>query len=256
MTSVPPDTTPLLCTLVREGEGAPFVLVPSAGTTPLALVRLARAITPRRAVHAFAYAGLEDESPPHRTIEAMASAYVAELVARLPHGPYLLGGHCFGGEVALAMALELEARGRAVERLVVVDAIAPLTVDVVAGRRAAAAAVDPKLEDHIRQVLKELVRRTVASMPALEPAQFARLSEIVALHVEAGVAFRAHRLRAPIDVLRTAGFREEGLEGWTRIAAGGLRRHDLPGDTFSMLKPPHVEAAGGILGRLLRGDAG
>ena len=64
MTSMPPAMTPLLATLVRDGDGASLVLVPSVGTTPLGLVRLARAIVPRRVVHSFAYAGVEDDAFP------------------------------------------------------------------------------------------------------------------------------------------------------------------------------------------------
>lgn len=257
MTSMPPAATPLLATLVRDGDGASLVLVPSVGTTPLGLVRLARAIVPRRVVHSFAYAGVEDDAPPHRTIGEMASAYVAELVARVPRGPYLLGGHCLGGVVALAMALELEARGLAVERLVVADSIPPLFDDIAPGRGAAAVAgaAAPALEEHFRTVVEEVVRRTLASMPALEPAQFVRLAEVVAIYVDAGVAFRARALRAPVDVLRTAGFPDATLQGWARIAGGGLARHDVPGDTFSMLKPPHVDAVGRILGGVLQAGA-
>ncbi len=94
----------------RGGTRAPY-LVPSVGSTP-SLVRLARAIDPRRPVRSFAYAGLEDDAAPHRTLEAMAAACVEELLAASPEGPYLLGGHCPGGTVALEIALQLEARGR------------------------------------------------------------------------------------------------------------------------------------------------
>src|SRR5262245_33221554 len=113
------------CALSAGGAGGPVYLVPSLGLTPLSLLRLARAITPRRPTHAFAYAGMDDDLPPHRTLEAMATAYVADLLARSAPGPYLLGGHCVGGSVALEMALQLEARGEPVGRLVLLDSMAP-----------------------------------------------------------------------------------------------------------------------------------
>jgi len=44
-------------------------------------------------------------------IEDMAACYVNELRAFQPHGPYYLGGYCFGGNVAYEMARQLRADG-------------------------------------------------------------------------------------------------------------------------------------------------
>jgi thioesterase domain-containing protein len=243
----------LLCTLAAGGTGAPLYLVPSVGSTPLSLVRLARAIDPRRPVRSFAYAGLEDDAAPHRTLEAMAAACVEELLAASPEGPYLLGGHCLGGTVALEMALQLEARGRNVTRLVVLDSIAPLIEGThrasvgpdAFGSRAAAA------ESSFRRAIEEIVSRTIGAYPVIGPDAFRRLGALLKLHIEAGVAYRARPLRARTCVLRTAGCADAVLDGWSSVAPGALSLHDVPGDTFSMLRLPHVETVGRTLGRLL-----
>jgi thioesterase domain-containing protein len=249
-----PAVAALLCTLSRDGDGAPLYLVPSAGLTPLSLVRLARSISPRRPVHAFAYAGMEDDSPPHRTLEEMAAAYVAELLALSTRGPYLLGGHCLGGSVALEMALHLEARGEAVARLVLLDSMAPSLADAgpgPVGRDRDTRAPDGP-ETHVRRALDAVVART-ASHYAVLPAEVSRrLGRALQLHVEAGLAYRARRLRARAHVLRTRECPDALLAGWAEIATGGLSRHAVPGDTFSMLQPPHVEAVGRCLGTALQ----
>jgi hypothetical protein len=54
----------LLCTLVAGGTGAPLYLVPSVGSTPLSLVRLARAIDPRALFVRYAARG-HAAPPPH-----------------------------------------------------------------------------------------------------------------------------------------------------------------------------------------------
>lgn len=244
----------LLCTLSRGGEGTPLYLVPSVGLTPLSLVRLARSISPRRPVHAFAYAGMEDDRPPHRTLEAMATAYLAELLALSPRGPYLLGGHCLGGAVALEMALQLEARGVAVDRLVVLDSMAPPLAN------AGPAEVGPDrddpartgLEGQVRHALEGIMARTASHYPMLPPEISQRLGSMLRLHVEAGLAYRARPLRVRTHVLRTRGCDDAVLEGWAAIATGGLSWQEVPGDTFSMLRPPHVEAVGRSLGAALR----
>ncbi|HEY7141942.1 MAG TPA: alpha/beta fold hydrolase [Methylomirabilota bacterium] len=249
-----PAAPALLCTLDRGGDGAPLYLVPSAGLTPLSLVRLARAISPRRPVHAFAYAGMEDDAPPHRTLPEMATAYVAELLGGRAQGPYLLGGHCFGGLVALEIALQLEARGEAVACLVVLDAIAPLLADADPGPIGPDRDSRPSagLEEHVRRALDGIVARTESHYPLLPAEISRRLVRTLRLHVEAGLAYRARRLHAPTHVLRTRECHDAVLAGWAAIAAGGLSRHEVPGDTFSMLQPPHVEAVGRCLGAALQ----
>jgi len=42
-----------------------------------------------------------------------------------PHGPYVLGGHCDGGLIALEMARQLQEAGERVELVVMVDTQAP-----------------------------------------------------------------------------------------------------------------------------------
>lgn len=250
----PATSSVLLCTLSRGGEGAPVYLIPSAGFTPLSLVRLARSISPRRPVHSFAYAGMEDDRPPHRTLEAMATAYLAELLARSPRGPYLLGGHCLGGAVALEMALQLEARGEAVARLVVLDSMAPPLADA-GPEQVGPDGDDPArtvLEGHVRHALEGVVARTASHYPMLPSEVSERLGSMLRLHIEAGLAYRARPLRARTHVLRTLGCHDAVLEGWAEIATGGLSRQEVPGDTFSMLRPPHVEAVGQSLGAVLQ----
>lgn len=244
----------LLCTLNPRGEGAPLFLVPSVGTTPLSLVRLARSIAPQRPVHAFAYAGMEDDLAPHLTLEAMANACLVELLALSPQGPYLLGGHCLGGAVALEIALQLEARGEAVAHLVVLDTIAPPLADagreaVGPGRGEPARAV---LDSHVRRILEAIVARTVSHYAMLPPEVAQRLGGVLQLHLAAGNAYRARPLGAPIDVLCTQECHGALLAGWRHIAAGALSRQAIPGDTFSMLRPPHVGAVGRSLGAILQ----
>jgi amino acid adenylation domain-containing protein/FkbH-like protein len=54
-------------------------------------------------------------------IEDMAACYVKELRAFQPHGPYYLGGYCFGGNVAYEMARQLHASGEKVAFVALLD---------------------------------------------------------------------------------------------------------------------------------------
>jgi len=61
-----------------------------------------------------------DRVPP--TIEAMAAEHVATLRAFQPHGPYLLGGLCNGGLIAVEIARQLIALGEPVGMVAVIAA--------------------------------------------------------------------------------------------------------------------------------------
>jgi thioesterase domain-containing protein len=51
----------------------------------------------------------------------MASLYVREIRKFQPHGPYLLGGYCLGGTIALEMAQQLREQGESVALLALFD---------------------------------------------------------------------------------------------------------------------------------------
>ncbi len=56
------------------------------------------------------------------TIEDMASRYVAGVQAAAPEGPIRVAGYCHGGLAALELVRRLEAAGRTVEKVVLIDA--------------------------------------------------------------------------------------------------------------------------------------
>jgi len=85
---------------------------------------LARALDPDRPFYAVHPHGL-DRGPIPSTIEAMAADRLSAVRAVRPRGPYVLGGHCNGGLVALEMARLLRAQGERVELVALVDAEAP-----------------------------------------------------------------------------------------------------------------------------------
>lgn len=65
------------------------------------------------------------QEPEHPSVEEMARRYLEELLAYQPDGPYCLAGLSLGGLVAFEMACRLEAAGKAVERLAVIDTVVP-----------------------------------------------------------------------------------------------------------------------------------
>ncbi|WP_323073685.1 non-ribosomal peptide synthetase [Mycetohabitans endofungorum] len=66
--------------------------------------------------------GLDGDSSPAATIEAMAADYIQQIRRIQPRGPYYLLGWSFGGKVAHSMATQLEQQDERVALLAVLDA--------------------------------------------------------------------------------------------------------------------------------------
>ncbi|TCP54483.1 amino acid adenylation domain-containing protein [Tumebacillus sp. BK434] len=110
---------------LAKGEGSPFFCVHAVGGSALSYLELANALGGEQPFYAFQARGLEGAESPFADIETMAACYVAELVNVQPAGPIHLGGWSFGGSVAYEMVRQLQAQGREVASLVLIDSYAP-----------------------------------------------------------------------------------------------------------------------------------
>jgi amino acid adenylation domain-containing protein/FkbH-like protein len=108
-----------------NGARPPLFLVHGAGGGMFwGYTNLARHLGDDQPVYAFRSRGL-DGLPEFASIQEMATAYVANLRSFRPHGPYCLGGYCFGGNVAYEMARQLRATGETVAVLALLNSIPP-----------------------------------------------------------------------------------------------------------------------------------
>ena len=85
---------------------------------------LSRHLGPDQPVRAFKSCGI-DGHPEWPTIPEIARSYVADLKSTQPEGPYVLGGYCFGGNVAYEMARQLKEQGDDVALVVLISASPP-----------------------------------------------------------------------------------------------------------------------------------
>ena len=90
---------------------------------------LARGLHPQRPFYVIHPHGIDGRAIPG-TIEEMAAEHLRALRAARPRGPYLLGGYCNGGFVALEMARRLRAEGEPVGVIILVESQAPLPVQI------------------------------------------------------------------------------------------------------------------------------
>ncbi|MCW5978614.1 MAG: amino acid adenylation domain-containing protein [Bryobacteraceae bacterium] len=107
-----------LIPIQATGSRPPLFCVHAAGGNVLFYREMAVALGADQPVYGLQAIGLDGKRAPLTTVEAMAEAYLSEMLAVQPEGPYLLGGFCSGAYVALEMARQLEARGKKVALLV------------------------------------------------------------------------------------------------------------------------------------------
>ena len=106
---------------LRSGSSnvQPLFLVHSAGGSVFIYRDLMAHLNSERTV--FGLQPSKEDITLQKDIKAMAASYIKAVKTVQPKGAYCLGGHSFGGIVALEMAQQLKAQGEKVELLAVID---------------------------------------------------------------------------------------------------------------------------------------
>ena len=213
--------------------------------------------------------GFVAPSEPHNSIPDMARHYIAEMRAIQPHGPYFLGGYCFGGAVAYEMAQQLEASGETVGLLALIDSTPPLDasqrpgklvlfVHIVAsfpGWLADSIKDSTELRARFKRRFRGLLGKfrpptdaNHASVNQLEqvidmsqyPTEFRRYAEA---HWKALCQYSPKPFNGPIFLMRTAKRHLLSLEPedlWLRLCSK-VEVITVPGAHDQVMHDPHVE---------------
>jgi len=270
--------TPLV-PLQPSGMRRPLFLVHPIGGGVLCYAPLTRHLGVDQPVYGLEASGLDGSREPLSSIESMASRYIEALCQVQSSGPYLLGGWSLGGVVAFEMARQLSQLGQSVERLVLLDSWVPaLAPEVAFPAPGEASLLVAVAQDLARAVGRELCLPLEELAPLQPGARLSLLLEraraVGALPADVGTpelgalisVFRAHALalqryspprdyRGPVDLFRP----EDGLHpvtsepsgGWASVTHQPPRLHSTPGDHYTLLTEPRVEALAQRLRQLL-----
>ncbi|POX64492.1 hypothetical protein C3492_05520 [Streptomyces sp. Ru62] len=115
------DPLDVLLPLRTRGSATPLFCVHPAAGISWVYAGLLRDLDPRCPVYGLQARGLTRPEDRPATVAEMAADYLARIRAVQPEGPYRLLGWSFGGLVAHAMAVELQAAGQQVELLALLD---------------------------------------------------------------------------------------------------------------------------------------
>ncbi|MFJ3410845.1 orfamide A non-ribosomal peptide synthetase OfaC [Pseudomonas protegens] len=108
----------------RPGH-TPIFCVPGAGDSITGFIGLSEALGAEWPILGLQARGLDGCGVPHGQVEVAARHYLEAITAEYPDGPLHLIGHSFGGWVAFEMAGALQAAGREVVSLTLIDSEAP-----------------------------------------------------------------------------------------------------------------------------------
>nr|AYM54215.1 amino acid adenylation domain protein [Sorangium cellulosum] len=223
----PPAGRPrFLVRLSAEGDATPLFLVHPVGGSVFCYRDLAAELT-GFAVHALQASGFDASEEILTDVPSMARAYLKEIRAVQPSGPYLLGGWSFGSLVAFEMARILRAHKEDATVLVIdgdfENNMLPSFDDDLLGSFPGAATLDAELRASLERIFDANCRALVQYQP--------RTSSDIPLHL-----FFSERTHwRGIDAVEAS---------WRGV--GSVKsRATFPTDHYGLLRPP-------ILGELAR----
>jgi amino acid adenylation domain-containing protein len=271
-----PNAVGSLVVIQPQGERTPLFCVHSIGGHVLEYRLLAKYLAANQPVYGFDALGFDGVRSPRTSVEEMATAYLGEMRAVQPEGPYFLCGRSSGGSIAFEMALQLAEQGERVGLLAMMDTHLPGGVSGSAGGFKASLfeAMDRHLGiliyqhnlhimPYVKQKLGDTVRQTLGQpliyLNARLDAVFGRSTRGAAAPVEDRLSEAVQRV---VEANRRAYYcyvpryyagrvtqflaRHEARTGidarllWPDLVRDGLELHLVDGDHATMLEEPHV----------------
>ncbi|GAA2381562.1 hypothetical protein GCM10010404_42370 [Nonomuraea africana] len=242
------------------GDRTPIFLFHALGGQVFRYLPLTRHLGADQPVYAIQAAGLAPGEEPHATLEEMVDDYVAHLLKIRPHGPYVLGGFCIGGNIALESARRLRAMGEQVPLVALFysDADEPvlrasLEDDAVLLMHALAGGpVQVELDDLHRMdpeqrlltVIDAAARADTLQPDTADLNQARRFVKVFRANAHAVGHYRHEPYDGDVLLFSPA---ENGAApgdmGWGSVVTGRLRISPILGERFTVLYEPLVADA-------------
>jgi amino acid adenylation domain-containing protein len=260
------------------GSRPPLFIIHGVGGNVLNFHGLARHLGEDQPVYGLQSKGLDGREVPPTRIEDMAAHYLKEIQSVQPEGPYYLGGMSFGGVVAFEMAQQLHAQGQKIGLLALLDSfplgyseLRPLTerarreADFFARRfklhwtnlwtlpprekliyvRKKVRTITRRIKSRVRHAAHHVYARFGHELPDalynVKQANFLAARDYVTKVYPGQVTLFLAReqsvtLSSELHLL------------WSKVAAGGVKEIEIPGNHMTLIEEPHV----GVLAKRLR----
>lgn len=235
----------LYAVCLRTGRRPVFV-VPGMRQSALLMKRLLPAISPDRACYGLQPPGLNGKERAFESVVRNAEAFVGEIRAIQPAGPYTIVGVCFGGWLAYEMARQLQDEGSEIERLVLVD------VDPHHPPNRTKPSLSRRVVNRVRNRLQRLRRRAelsgkphLAAFERLYRAQMKAAYGYIPEPYPGEVNFLVGRSEQVHDSSKFVVF------DWAKLLDGRLRAEVVENDGGSLLEDDNLPHLNETLRRIL-----
>ncbi|WP_101786847.1 amino acid adenylation domain-containing protein [Nonomuraea indica] len=243
-----------------HGNRPPVFLFHALGGQVFRYLPLTRHLGADQPVYAVQAAGLAPGEEPHATLADMVDDYTAHLLATRPHGPYVLGGYCIGGNIALEVARRLRGLGHQVPLVVLFysDADEPvlrasleddavLLTHALAGGRVQVDLddlhrMDP--EQRLLAVIDAAARADTLQPDTADLNQARRFVDVFRANAHAVGHYRHDPYDGDLLLFSptTEGAPPDDM-GWRAVATGNLHISPIHGERFTVMYEPRVAHA-------------
>lgn len=204
------------------------------------------------------------------SVEDTAAYYLKEIRNIQPHGPYLLGGWCYGGIIAFEMAQQLQRQNETVDLLAVIDAILPKTI-IQSGKDD-----DAKLVLRLAEAIKNwfkidfaisynelrdlaldeqfhlLFGKANLKISDTEMAQHLQSYKLFKTHIQAMRNYVPQIYPHKITLFKASEiithdfeshefYTDDPLLGWSQYSQQTINLIEVPGNHFSIFNEPYVQ---------------
>lgn len=259
--------------LQPKGSRPPFFCFPGADDNPYYFLALARSVDPDQPFYI-----VRDPRPSEERaiflVEEAAGRFIEAIREVRPEGPYVVGGHCYGGIVAFEVARQLIALGERVTKVVMFEVAAPgypkivrhlpeygkHALSILAGNRRVTAA---EARGHLRVVAKVLRRRAetfqrrMLLRAGLKRVVEKRDNPKFHPNTQAGRTYAPKPIDCNVvqfiaaDERHSTQILDDPRLGWREFTRGEFSALPTPGIAAEIFKQPHVRALASALSNLL-----
>jgi thioesterase domain-containing protein len=231
---------------------------------------LARYLDPDQPLYGFMHQSWDGKPAQYRTIPNMAAHYLSEIRTVQPHGPYFLGGYCFGGILSFEIAQQLRKEGQEVALLVLLNpphftatGHNRVSHSQPAGRGARRHLHALRLlgsEEKLPYILERVKGKVDGAVMKISTINKKMLQSVawnvcLAFGCNLPIALRspyilkvyrrAMRSYMPVIypgrlIIFQASEDSRDPQGWSNLAAGGVDIRDVPSGHENVLKEPHL----------------
>jgi amino acid adenylation domain-containing protein len=235
-----------------SGKHPPFYCVAGASDTVLRFQHLVEYMGADHPFYGLQSKDLDGNQEPDATVQSVAFEYLKDIRRQQPHGPYYLGGYCFGAVIAFEMARQLLLEREVVETLAMIEpsteslssllpsaGLPSLDRYLYHGEKLWQLSFNQKidyLQKRSRNILKRLYSKARNDDRARVGAQTTRMAQN---YIPTPISCRITIFLGK-DTFISRRSEDDPRLGWAWLTSGGTEVYRISGDHINIIEEPNV----------------